>query len=444
MKSFCTFFNLMLLACAAVFLSGSIAYGQTGGSSLVYRVDSAARQKHFQMATAKARQANAATGELYEIIATKSDVYTIVADYLKKYGMRADDLGDVFAVNFYSNWIIAQGKTDHPTQQQLNGIRLQGSKSNAFNRLALLSDLERQKVADTMMLNMVVQQALMQKAQASDPASVAKLAAQFTDFNQAGSQFVYAEVFLSETGFQSKTSQQQQSYSSSAAPTAREISSKRTTAQTIDISTILGVRFESRLQFMAGGPAGFLQRFERAEVLFKDGTSCYDCLADLLTDPTLTQYRKSDPSDVGSWKKVGAKYLVSYPGSKEPLEIEEAMVRKPAPKGTILSGRFETSGGMTVGGVDNYTSTTYSEDLIFTRDGRFSWGSAGGLSGSYDSSTVVGYNKDAAKTGRYTIEGYTIRLDFDDGRSELKSFVYFPKEPKFLVIDDSAYWTPDD
>jgi len=210
-------------------------------------------------------------------------------------------------------------------------------------------------------------------------------------------------------------------------------------------SQILGMAYESELRFVPVGPAGSLNRDEFVTVLFKDGTACYDCQEEFLADPKMTKMRAEDPENFGKWVKRGNHYYITYPNSDdEPDEIEADGIYGPAPKDARYQGAFETSGGVSVGGMDNFTTVVSYETLLLNKDGRFAWSKESAYSGQGTGAAWGGSNAQPAARGRYFIDGFTIRLDYDDGKSETKSFIRFPKELDFLVMEGTAYWIDDD
>ena len=413
-------------------------------ASFRYTSDAARRKANQAKAVAGAADTYPALAEVYRTLTSQADIHALISDYLGKYGMRADDLGDVIALYWFSSWQIADGgKTDDPTKAQIASIRTQIGSMGP--ELKALSDADKQALADALILDMAVQQGVLEEAKESSPNLVTQLANSFTENNSKLFNTDFASLQLTPKGFVAKPIAQAAALHPSSPPSTQLApAAGRDGSKTINATNILGVKFDSQLLFVAGGPAGSLNRTERVMVLFKDGTACYDCLSDLLDDPTLAKYRAEDPTDIGRWRKAGNVYYIRYPESDDEAEVDADMVMGPAPAGTTLSGNFETSGGMTVGGVETYTMSSWSEDLRFTPDGRFSWGKDSAIQGGAYGTSYVGSKTGKPNGGRYRISGYTITLDFDDGRSETKSFVYFPRERDFIVIDDSAYWIPDD
>ncbi len=415
----------------------------TAPANLRYVSDPQRRKANYAKAVASAKSSNPALAEMYQALATQVDLYTIINDYLGKYGMRADDLGDVLALSWFSAYQVANGgKTDDPTKAQLMAIRAQLGAVSVD--LAKLSDADKQAMADALMLDMAVQQGALESAKESSPKLVPQLSKTFAEVNLQTFNVDFAQLTLGPKGFVPKTVAKP----AVAAKAPAKATPNRPAATTFTAehsNKILGVRYKSDLIYMFGGPAGYLNRTESTSVLFKDGTACWNCLSEFIEDPSLRVYRREYPNNVGTWAKKGQTYYVTYPDSNgEPSEIEADELLGPAPKGTTYRGTYRSSGGMTVGGIENYTTTSWSEDLRMDKSGRFSWAKDSGFFGGSGGIGFAGSNSSPESSGAYTIDGYTIKFAFDNGIVETKSFVYFENEADIFIIDGSAYWIPSD
>jgi hypothetical protein len=209
------------------------------------------------------------------------------------------------------------------------------------------------------------------------------------------------------------------------------------------VSSILGVHYGSQMIMMGFGEASGLQRFESMTILFKDGTACYNCLDEWIKDPSISKYRRDKPDDMGRWRKVGATYQISYPGSTDTHDADANRLIGAAPMGTKLNATYVASGVNMTGYSDSATSVAYTDVLSLRSDGRFLWGGDYSMFGRSPGSAFSGRGASPNRMGRYTIAGYWIRFEFDDGSVETKSLGIDPMGQRFIVVDSSIYILPD-
>ncbi len=207
--------------------------------------------------------------------------------------------------------------------------------------------------------------------------------------------------------------------------------------------SILGVHYGSQMMMMGFGEFASMQRFETMTILFRNGTACYNCLDEWVNDPSLAAYRRDKPKDNGRWRKVGAQYQISYPGSKTTQDADADRLIRSAPAGTRLNNSFFASGINTTGTTDSMASVAYDQILTLRRDGRFLWGGNYAAFGTATGGSFSSSGTSPNRTGRYVINGYTIRFEYDDGKIETKSLGIDPRGQRFVVIDSSIYITRD-
>jgi hypothetical protein len=116
---------------------------------------------------------------------------------------------------------------------------------------------------------------------------------------------------------------------------------------------------------------------------------------------------------------------------------------KPAPPGTMLRGTFSrtTGGGNTAyGGNTNIISVT---SFTFFADGQFARGAiAGGAGGNdYTGATAnVAFRSQAAdRRGHYRLDGWSIELAYDDGKTDRLLFCVSGTKLDFICIGDTMY-----
>jgi hypothetical protein len=204
-------------------------------------------------------------------------------------------------------------------------------------------------------------------------------------------------------------------------------------------SNVVAVFYESKMILMAGGPAGSLVNFENLTMLFANGEACYNCMDEWIKDPNFTAYRRSKPEDVGTWRKVGAKYIVSYPGSKTTSDFDAARSLRPAAANFRIHNSFKTSGIITSGSSENYTTAAYNDWLEFNPDGQFVYSSDGSFFGIGNGGSVSGSSAKKGRSGRYSINGFQIQFAYDDGEIKTASFAYDPNDKDYVIIDGSIY-----
>jgi hypothetical protein len=59
---------------------------------------------------------------------------------------------------------------------------------------------------------------------------------------------------------------------------------------------------------------------------------------------------------------------------------------------------------------------------------------------TYASNPVERKANYAWRMGRYTVQGYRIRLDYDDGYSAIHGFAISPNDPNFLIVGTDAFY----
>lgn len=98
-----------------------------------------------------------------------------------------------------------------------------------------------------------------------------------------------------------------------------------------------------------------------------------------------------------------------------------------------MNGTWKTSSG---GGL--LTTVTLSQHLLTLRpDGSFSIQGSTGVSGA----NVAAYGS-SAYSGRYKLNGYTIEMDYNNGRVVKQSFLLPYPDDKVFLIGDSMYFVP--
>lgn len=197
--------------------------------------------------------------------------------------------------------------------------------------------------------------------------------------------------------------------------------------------------FHSR---MAMGVGGFLTTRIFPVVLFRNGDALLDVEA-LAHPGGLAAHRSARAKDWTRWRRAGGELQLELPGKggvRDWRKLHFQTTYPKLPSGFRLDGRYRSLkavGNLAMGGTDSVTA--YSE-YTFTPDGRVTRGAGvGSTSQAGDVSTATS-NVAPDRRGRYDIDGLTLRLRWDDGRSENRILVADPNDPKTaLWLDGVGY-----
>jgi hypothetical protein len=210
------------------------------------------------------------------------------------------------------------------------------------------------------------------------------------------------------------------------------------------IGSVAAVAHSSQMKTFYNGALNTSQTFE-TYVLFKDGTFHEDFPIPLEVWDTATAKRR-DAKRWGRWRQAGGgNYLLTFSDGKTTSFSGEAT--RPARNGETLSGQY--GNGSASGSL---MSSSYSLRYITFRGNRFEIDESGGTGSSTFSQSVPGAvaintttsngdtftsvtgenvvvgagrkGKERARTGSYQLGGYTLRLQFDDGRVTVQPFFF--------------------
>ncbi|MEO0575969.1 MAG: hypothetical protein AAF004_10935 [Pseudomonadota bacterium] len=138
--------------------------------------------------------------------------------------------------------------------------------------------------------------------------------------------------------------------------------------------------------------------------------------------------RRQEADDWGRWQARGDQLVVTWRGD-EPDVWKKWFTTRPATKGQTIQGRFQSADGFGGGRVANFNT------VAFTADGRFSWATLkGGSTGGW----LPAYS-DKRRAGRYTLNGYSITLTYNDGNVEQYAFCWYPKDNEHFVIGSNHF-----
>jgi hypothetical protein len=169
-------------------------------------------------------------------------------------------------------------------------------------------------------------------------------------------------------------------------------------------------------------------------ILFKDGT-----IYDEPNTLDLAASKRNDPKKWGVWRMESGLLKITWdakPAKNKYSEWKKDSYKNasPAKKGETISGSFKTmsGGGNTALGGD--VMIVVSNTITFNDQGQFTLAKVSGGS----TSTVTSYYK-GKDAGTYTLDGYTIELKFNSGKTGRKFFYFYPDNRKYFGIGSSVY-----
>jgi hypothetical protein len=192
-------------------------------------------------------------------------------------------------------------------------------------------------------------------------------------------------------------------------------------------------------------PENSMVNVESSYLLFTDG-SCTESVPSTLVGFDPAKDRAAHPKRTCKWRKDGSSYKVSSGGGF--ASLPRLTVLRGAKKGEHLSGTWSRSRTGTVGTASTWRGTT----LVLGSDGRFELATAGAYQSGTDLNrrdgevVVSGVHDDegsrsnisgdrggatiktttgrgpADRSGRYTLDGFSIELHYDSGKTERRMF----------------------
>ena len=222
------------------------------------------------------------------------------------------------------------------------------------------------------------------------------------------------------------------------APTARAAqASARPANATTPAASAGALHGYGLIQTYGMGYGGMITVKFQPAVLFQNGEILTDL--DGLADPAGD--RRANPAHWSRWRQTGGVYEYATQSGKWNKVLNNQVWRS-APV-TSLSGRFTHTGGggnLAVGGTDA-VFTQRSFDFLpggrVARDALASASSSVEGGGSKTSTTTA--SRSGQRVGRYTVQGLTLQIAFDDGSRESHTFMTYPRDPGIIWIDGAAY-----
>jgi hypothetical protein len=166
-------------------------------------------------------------------------------------------------------------------------------------------------------------------------------------------------------------------------------------------------------------PSWTISAQDNIQILFADGSACWNCLDDYYVDSRLTKLRREKPDELGKWRKLGNQYLVTYPDLKgEPPRFPFADSLQLANLGQLFKLKLSTNTGVSTG------------SLVLRRDGTFSIAAKAEL----DVAGSKNLDSKLDDYGTYEVTGPTIRFRFANETLKQCSLLVDPKKLKDYVL----------
>jgi hypothetical protein len=184
------------------------------------------------------------------------------------------------------------------------------------------------------------------------------------------------------------------------------------------------------------GYGGMLTFYPTPVVLFRNGDALKD--AEGLNDPGgIAAHRSANPDDWTKWRRNGAAIEIMKDGAWDKITYTKTMDR--LPNGYTLQGSYRSTGGggnLAMGGGD---AVVVWSNMSFDKQGGFSSGGGAGATSSSMGGSVVTSGQSPNEYGRYSINGYTLTLNYADGRVERRMIVTEAADPSVIWLDGTGY-----
>jgi hypothetical protein len=200
------------------------------------------------------------------------------------------------------------------------------------------------------------------------------------------------------------------------------------------VRRIASFGFDTRAEM---GMGGFIGLKVYPVVLFRDGTALTD-VKGLGFTGGIDAHRRAHPEAWAQWRSQGAEIQLLKKGKWGKLAFSSTYSTLPAD--FRLNGRFTRASGTGNIAVGGTQSVTVVSTYLFAPDGRVVRDRAVGSSGTAADVSVVTSSVSPDKRGRYTIDGITLRIRYDDGAEERRILVTDPTDPKSVIwLDGNGY-----
>lgn len=171
-------------------------------------------------------------------------------------------------------------------------------------------------------------------------------------------------------------------------------------------------------------------------VLFKDGRLLTDVIG-LGHAGGLGAHQQENPNAWTRWRKTGGRFELLGGDKWRPLAFNAIYDKVPA--GFRLTGRYDTmasTGNIAIGGTD---SVTVWEAYEFWKGGEVIKGRTAGADVAGGDYRTVAKATSPDRRGRYSIDGLTLSISYDDGASESVILVTDPKDPDVIWLNGRGF-----
>jgi hypothetical protein len=219
-------------------------------------------------------------------------------------------------------------------------------------------------------------------------------------------------------------------YSQSAGGAAGQGSRSRERPAPANDKDLSGSKIEGvylRLTYNLTGVGGALSMSYTPYLLLKDGT-IYKRLTAPPADLDVSESRQAEPKMWGRWEKSGTSIIVQWNDGKRETWKDQWYIARPAKKTDRLKGvyRFLTGGGSTSG--------VAADDIEFSADGSFI--RKGAVS---DLNNPLYTYKKSDSSGIYALDGHTLELRYANGKTERRTFYFYPDSNDHIGIGERVY-----
>lgn len=159
--------------------AGQVVTGPSAASlaKLNYRASLDVRKQNIKVFLDGLRGLNPDVAGEFEKVFAQVDVIDEIGKAIAPYGMKTDNMADAYTVYFLNAWMVANGRTDQNTPEQIASV--QKMAANALGStpdMLKLDDAKKQQFSEGLMIQGFLFDAMLQ-ATASDPVALAKVKA---------------------------------------------------------------------------------------------------------------------------------------------------------------------------------------------------------------------------------------------------------------------------
>lgn len=188
------------------------------------------------------------------------------------------------------------------------------------------------------------------------------------------------------------------------------------------------------------GMGGFIGLDIYPVVLFRDGSALTE-IEGLGFAGGLDAHRRAHADDWTRWRRVGSEIQLEDKGKWEKLAFRATY--STLPPDFRLNGVFRRNTGVGNVAMGGTAAVMVEREYLFSRDGRVVRGGTAGSSATGGDISVVTSHVAPNRRGRYTIDGITLQIRYDDGSEERRILVTDPTDPKSVIwLDGEGYVRP--